>query len=169
MLFSYYYCRSWYRHQQTHASKCSHTIFSAYASFRTLRPRQNGLHFPDDIFKYIFWNENHWISIKISLKLVPKGQINNIPSLFEIMAWRRPGDKPLSEAMMVSLPTHICVTRPQWFKYIEIIYFLRLFYIIVRRILPVGGGLRRRKTSIVSNFLFKRTQVLFPIWFPRYS
>ena len=30
------------------------------------------------------------------------------------MAWRRSGDKPLSEPMMVSLPTHICVTRPQW-------------------------------------------------------
>ena len=30
------------------------------------------------------------------------------------MAWRRPGDKPLSEPMMVRLPTHICVTRPQW-------------------------------------------------------
>ena len=32
------------------------------------------------------------------------------------MAWRRPGDKSLSESMMVSLPTHICVTRPQWVK-----------------------------------------------------
>ena len=32
------------------------------------------------------------------------------------MAWRRPGDKPLSEPMMVSLPTHICVTQPQWVK-----------------------------------------------------
>ena len=30
------------------------------------------------------------------------------------MAWRRPGDKPLSEPMMVSLLTHICVARPQW-------------------------------------------------------
>ena len=30
------------------------------------------------------------------------------------MAWRRPGDKPLSEPMMVNLPTHICVSRPQW-------------------------------------------------------
>ena len=30
------------------------------------------------------------------------------------MAWRRLGDKPLSEPMMVSLPMHICVTRPQW-------------------------------------------------------
>ena len=32
------------------------------------------------------------------------------------MAWRRPGDKPLSEAIMVNVPTHICVTRPQWVK-----------------------------------------------------
>ena len=47
----------------------------------TLRPRQNGRHFPDDIFKWKFLNENVWISIKISLKFVPKGQINNIPSL----------------------------------------------------------------------------------------
>ena len=30
------------------------------------------------------------------------------------MAWRRPGDKPLFEPMMVSLLTHICITRPQW-------------------------------------------------------
>ena len=30
------------------------------------------------------------------------------------MAWRRLGDKPLSESMMVRLLTHICVTRPQW-------------------------------------------------------
>ena len=30
------------------------------------------------------------------------------------MAWRRPGDKPLSEPMMAILLTHICVTRSQW-------------------------------------------------------
>ena len=83
----------------------------------TLRPRQNGRHFPDDIFKWIFLNENVWISIKISLKFVPKGLINNIPALVQIMAWRRPGDKPLSEPIMVSLPTHICVTRPQWVNF----------------------------------------------------
>ena len=39
---------------------------------------------------------------------------SNIPALVQIMAWRRSGDKPLSEPMMVSLPAHICVTRPQW-------------------------------------------------------
>ena len=80
----------------------------------TLRPRQNGRHFTDDIFKCIFLNESVWIPIKISLKFVPRGPINNIQALVQIMAWRRPGDKPLSEAMTVSLPTHICVTRPQW-------------------------------------------------------
>ena len=79
----------------------------------TLRPRQNGRHLPDNIFKCISFNENVWISIEISLKFVRKGSINNIPALVQIMAWRRPGDKPLSEPMMVRLPTHICVTRPQ--------------------------------------------------------
>ena len=80
--------------------------------FNTLRPRQNGRHFSDDMFKCIFLDENVWIPIEISLKFVPKCLINNNPALFQIMAWRRPGDKPLSETMMVSSLTHICVTRP---------------------------------------------------------
>ena len=71
-----------------------------------MRPRQNGRHFADAIFKCIFLNENIWILIKISLKFVPKGPINNTPALVQIMAWRRPGDKPLSELMMVSLLMH---------------------------------------------------------------
>ena len=87
-----------------------------YWHVNTLRPRQNGRHFADDIFKWIFLNENVWIPIKISLKFVPQGPINNIPALVQIMAWRRPGDKPLSGSMMVRSPTHICVTRPQWVK-----------------------------------------------------
>ena len=66
-----------------------------------LRARQNGHHFADDTFKRIFWKENVRISIKISLKFVPKGPIDNTPALFQMMAWRRPGGKPLSEAMMV--------------------------------------------------------------------
>ena len=50
------------------------------------------------IFQTIFSNA---FSIKILLKFVLKGPINNIPALIQIMAWRRPGDKPLSEPMMV--------------------------------------------------------------------
>ena len=94
--------------------------------FNTLRPRQNGRNFADDIFKCIFVNENVWIPIKISPKFVPKGLINNIPALVQIMAWRRPGDKPLSEPMKVRLPTHICVTRPQWVKSVILEHILRI-------------------------------------------
>ena len=61
-------------------------------------------------------NETVLISIKISLKFIPKGPINNIPALVQIMAWRRPGAKPLSEPMLPTLLTHIYVTRPQWVK-----------------------------------------------------
>ena len=82
----------------------------------TLRPRQNVRHFTDNIFKCIFLNENVRIQVRISLKYVPKGPFNNIPALVQIMAWHRSGDKPLSEPMVVGLPTHICVTRPQWVK-----------------------------------------------------
>ena len=60
-----------------------------------------------------FLNENMIISLKISLKFVSTGPINNIPVLVQIMAWRRPGDKPLSEPMIIILLTHVCVTRPQ--------------------------------------------------------
>ena len=79
----------------------------------TLRPRQNGRHFADDILKWIFLNDNAWVSIKIQLKCVSKGPNYIIPALVQIMAWHRPGDKPLSETVMVDLLTHICVTRPQ--------------------------------------------------------
>ena len=65
-------------------------------------------------FRRISFNENIWICIEISLKLVPKGPSNNIPALIQIIAWRRPGGKPLSEPMMVILLAHICDNRPQW-------------------------------------------------------
>ena len=81
-----------------------------------LRPRQNGRHFADNIFKCILLNENAWILLKISLKFVREVRINNIPALVQIMAWRRSDDKPLSEPKMVSLLMHICVTQPQWVK-----------------------------------------------------
>ena len=50
-----------------------------------------------------FLDENVSIAIKKSLKFLPKGSINNTPPLVQIMAWRRRGDKPLSEPMVVNL------------------------------------------------------------------
>ena len=46
-----------------------------------------------------FWLKFHW-------SLSRRG-INNISSLVQIMAWRRPGGKPLSEPMIISLPTYM--------------------------------------------------------------
>ena len=91
-----------------HADSC------AICSVSTLRPRRDRRHFADDIFTYIFFSENCCILIKCSLKYIRKGPIDNNSALVQIMAWRRSGDKPLSEPMMISSTTHICVTRPQW-------------------------------------------------------
>ena len=110
-------------------------LFSIFTNLQsgevnTLRPRQKGRHFADDIFKCIFLNENVWIPIKISLKFVPLGPLSNIPVLVQIMGWRRPGDKLLSGPMMVRLPTRICVTRPQWvntYTHTHIYIYIQLF------------------------------------------
>ena len=76
-------------------------------------------------FLLTYWGWNKLADIfrrhfhfKIVLKFVPKGPINRVPALDQIMAWRWPGDKPLSEPLMVRLSTHlyICVTLPQWFN-----------------------------------------------------
>ena len=103
-----------------HLLSWSFGLWRSHLALNTLRPRQNGRHFflqkvlkfirdsttknsiqnditlHYDIFKSIFLNENAGILLKIPLKFVPKVRINNIPALVQIMAWRRPGDKPLS-------------------------------------------------------------------------
>ena len=112
--------------------------------------------------------ENVWISIKISLKFVPMGTINNIPALVQIMAWRRPGDKPLSEPMMVRLPIHICVIRPQWVT-INTISMLRkmikkcklIFACFLKTIqnnkvgliLGIGSANQRRRYNVTSSLI----------------
>ena len=95
-----------------HTAAMAGDLWEDTGKVNTLRPTQNDCHFADDIFKCIFLNVLIWL--KISLKFVPKIRINNIPALVQIMVWHRPGNKPLSEPMMVSLLTHIYVTRPQW-------------------------------------------------------
>ena len=50
------------------------------------------------IFKCILLKENIWLSIKISLNLIPKETMNNIASLVHKMLGA--GDKQLSEPMM---------------------------------------------------------------------
>ena len=77
-------------------------------------------HLPQDkmdaISQTTFSSAFSWMKMFENRLKFPKGTINNILALLQIMAWRRPGGKPLSEPMMGSLSTHICVTQPQWVK-----------------------------------------------------
>ena len=63
--------------------------------FNTLRPRQDGRHFADDIFKCIFLMKMLEFRLLFHWSLFPRA-INNIPAMVQLMAWRRPGDKPIS-------------------------------------------------------------------------
>ena len=47
--------------------------------------------------------EMHEFRLRFYWNVVAKVRMNIIPALVQIMAWRRPGDKPLSEPMMVDL------------------------------------------------------------------
>ena len=97
----------------THITLLSTTL--TVAPVNILRPRQNGHRFSDDIFKCIFASEHYCILIKISLKCLLKGAIDNISALVQIMAWHRTGDKPLSEPMVTEFgDTYVCVSRYQW-------------------------------------------------------
>ena len=120
------YCKNHLVHLHINVS-CWHWHGEVF-EFNTLRPGQNGCHFTDDVFKRIFLNENVWISLKFHWNLFLRFQLTIFhPALVQIMAWRRPGDKPLSEPMMVCLMTHICVIWPQWVKLIMIIWYQMYF------------------------------------------
>ena len=95
------------QHYPLYLSHMATCLRYVHIFFNILRPRRNGQHFADDIFKRIFFNENVWILIKISLKFVPKGPIHNIPSLVQIMASRLFSDEP-------KVADALCVARPQW-------------------------------------------------------
>ena len=100
-------------------------------TFNTLRPRQNGRRFTDDTFKRIFFNEKVRISIKISLKFVPKGPINNIPSLVQtshylnqwwLVYWRIYASLGLNELnykikVMDVVKDHIISPVSNWFTF----------------------------------------------------
>ena len=67
-------------------------------------------------FKPILVTGDRGITCKIALIWMSPDLTDDKSILAQVMAWRRSGDKPLSESMMVSSLTHICVTRPQCVK-----------------------------------------------------
>ena len=83
-----------------HSKICSAKLAAILSRRRwvnTLTPKQDGHHFVDGILKCLLFNENVRLSIKISMNIVSSGPVNNN----SVIAWRRTGDKPLSEPMMV--------------------------------------------------------------------
>ena len=82
-----------------------------YHILNTPRPRKNGHLFPDDIFKWIFLMKIYELRLKISLKFVRRGLINNLPALVQIMAWRWPSAKPLHIFHAIMLVTPCLLTR----------------------------------------------------------
>ena len=122
--------------EHTKYNETPHVPYSR-PSLSTLRSRKNGRQISEDLFKCIFFNENVCISIAISPKFVPDDPINNIPALVWIMIWRRLRDTPLSEPMMIRLPTHICFTQPQWVKLkADVKYVTNIYCNQVGRICP---------------------------------
>ena len=97
-------------------SDCLSITASDKCCFHSFPPGQNGHHFADDTFKYIFMNEKFCILIPISLKFVPKGPINNKSALVQVLAWHQIGDKSLSEPMLTWFTDAfvLCGTRGRW-------------------------------------------------------
>ena len=59
---------------------CDHVQAKQWANDEPIKSSplgQNGRHLTDDIFKFIFMNENFYILIRISLKFVLKGPNDN--------------------------------------------------------------------------------------------
>ena len=81
----------------------------------TLRLRQNGTHFTDNILKYIFVNENFWFSYKIALKWVPCDLSDDQSALVEVMIWHWIGDKLSPQPMMIPFTNaYQCISLPKW-------------------------------------------------------
>ena len=92
------------------------SVSEIHSFLNTLRSRQDGRHFPDDIFKCIFVNGNWCILITISLKYVRKGPIYNNSALVQIMALVPNRRQAIIWTNDDLLWWRICTSRPQWVK-----------------------------------------------------
>ena len=154
--------------------------------FNTLRPRQNGRHFVDDVFKCIFLNENVWISLMISLKFAPNVPINNIPVLVQIMAlnqswlvyWRMYASLGLTELRISWVqPSVKCVTLAEQTNIDRLIKnklrYLSMLEVMSDKVrdetiypLPKFSGTTVEVWEWLSNFIhnFKMDVITYPCW-----
>ena len=92
----------------------SFTMANKFTSVNSSPPGQNSPHFPDDISRCLFGEWKILYFIKISLKFVPKGPIDNKPALVQIMDRPWIGTRPFSEPTLTDSLTHVCGTRGRW-------------------------------------------------------
>ena len=126
-------------------------------AINTLRLRQNGQLFPDDILKYIFLNTNVRIPIKSSMTFAPGGPICNIPAFVQMMACSRPGNKPLSEPMMVNLLNNL-LNKRSWYQCLMFMWHHKSTYIITLR--PRQNG-----PHFTADSFLKVQLTIFQHWF----
>ena len=106
----------------------------------------------DDISKRPYLNEILRILIEISLKVVPKGPIDNNPVLVEIMTWRRIGDKPLSEPMLTRFTDAYMLHYGRWVNfyhhlssYTFLIFIFLLIHIVLIELLSINKMLLKMR------------------------
>ena len=134
--------------------QCRGVLDGVFILHNALRPRQNGRHFPDDIYKYIFLNENIWILIKISLISFPRVELTIFQHWFRY--WLG-ADQATSHYLN------------QWWLVYRRIYashgLNEIMIFIFRQFLFVNF-LRRPKLSVLTEISFL-TQRLFSIYVVR--
>ena len=93
----------------SHSTSCYQMNFVAIEGLKLISLDGMAANLADDIFKCSFMNEKFFISIRISLKFVPRGAIDNRSALVQVMAWHPlvqvmawhpTGDKSLPEPML---------------------------------------------------------------------
>ena len=103
-------------------------------------PWQNGPHFTDDIFKCIILNEKFCILIRISLKFVPMGPIDNKSALVQLNSLTP--NKSLPEPMLTQFTNpYISGPRRRWVNasLCMLTHWGRVTYICVGNLTTIGS------------------------------
>ena len=95
---------------------------ASHALLNTLRPKKIFAILQTTFLNSFPLIKSCYILVRIALK-VSKGPINNKPAGAQIMAWRRTGDEPLSEPMML----YLFYQQILWYKDISVQHYTICF------------------------------------------
>ena len=114
----------------------------------TLGPDQNGRHFADVDFKYIFLDENFWICSEISMKYFPRGPIYNNSASVQVMVPCLTGDKPLPKPMLTKMFDAICEHH-----YATMSYWINLQHFLLYMEFTLNDGTLNIDSESVYHFM----------------